>query len=58
MTQQPFTREFRDDAVRVVFEKGYSCEETGFGVHGTAAATSTGPRMEAPPESQLTRSHF
>lgn len=36
MTRQHFTRQFKDDAVRMVLENGYSCEETGrrLGVSG------------------------
>jgi transposase len=29
VTRQRFTRQFKDDAVRMVLENGYSCEETG-----------------------------
>ena len=28
-TRQRFTQQFKDDAVRLVIEHGYSCEETG-----------------------------
>ncbi len=36
MTRQRFTQQFKDDAVRMVLENGYSCEETGrrLGVSG------------------------
>jgi transposase len=28
-TRQRFTKQFKDDAVQLVVERGYSCEETG-----------------------------
>jgi transposase len=60
VTRQRFTRQFKDDAVRMVLENGYSCEETGrrLGVHGNNInrwVRQYQARNEAPAGSGLSR---
>jgi transposase len=60
VTRQRFTRQFKDDAVRMVLENGYSCEETGrrLGVHGNNInrwVHQYQARNEAPADSGLSR---
>jgi transposase len=60
VSRQRFTRQFKDDAVRMVLENGYSCEETGrrLGVHGNNInrwVRQHRARNAAPADTGLTR---
>ena len=59
-TRQRFTQQFKDDAVRLVIEHGYSCEETGRRLGVSANNISRWVRqyrdkLEGPAESVLSR---
>lgn len=59
-TRQRFTQQFKDDAVRLVIEHGYSCEETGRRLGVSANNISRWVRqdrdkVEDPAESGLSR---
>jgi len=59
-TRQRFTQQFKDDAVRLVIEHGYSCEETGRRLSVSANNISRWVRqyrdkLEDPAESGLSR---
>jgi transposase len=59
-TRQRFTQQFKDDAVRLVIEHGYSCEETGRRLGVSANNISRWVRqyrdkLEGPAESGLSR---